>query len=49
MLTSISMQSRQPPSRRRPLGAEGLAQLLGTRVIYRCGACSDKQHAMRWP
>jgi hypothetical protein len=33
MLTSISMQSRQPPSRRRPLGAEGLAQLLGTRVI----------------
>jgi hypothetical protein len=47
MLTSISMQSRQPPSRRRPLGAEGLAQLLGRRLII--DVEHAKQHAMRWP
>ena len=33
MLTSISMQSRQPPIRRRPRRAVGLAQLLGTRLV----------------
>jgi hypothetical protein len=33
MLTSISKQSRQPPIRRRPRRAVGLAQLLGTRLI----------------
>jgi hypothetical protein len=46
MLASMSMQSRQP--RPRPRGTVGLAQLLGMR-LHRCGACSDKQHAMRWP
>jgi hypothetical protein len=46
MLTSMSMQSRQP--RPRPRGTVGLTQLLGMH-LHRCGACSDKQPAMRWP
>jgi hypothetical protein len=33
MLTSISMQSRQPPPAGAHVAPEGLAQLLGTRLI----------------
>jgi hypothetical protein len=47
MLTSISMQSRQPPSRRRPLGVDVGAQIgkLGGHLHLR-DAVTDSDAAM---